>query len=127
MHDSPRSDTHRPEDGRRVASDDLSPGMLVTILDGYVNRQEIPLNDQMVEVGRVEWYAGIKGEPLKVLSVEIPYCVVLILRYSQTNATTILDTRLCKLIRISPEYAAAARDKSPLRPRKWWRFWRAGR
>jgi len=106
--------------------DDLRPGMFVTVLKGH--RPETPPTPEMespigaaislLAVGnRVEeYYGNLKGEPLEVRAVELPFLMVRNLE-RPSRPTFSIDTRRCDLMEVGRVYA-----RSPFR--RWWQFWR---
>lgn len=110
---------------KRIASDDLAPGMLVTVLQGEQIPQHGLSGGDLVELRSLEWYSALRGDPLRVLQVQIPYATVEVVHLAH-KPHLILDTRRCVLVSITEQYAkSAAQPALPaaVNPRKWWQFW----
>lgn len=112
-----------------LTADDLQVGMTVTVLESRPKLVTQSIGQGDDESGRpVSTLAGIaammpclyamlKGHPLRIDAVDLPYIVA---TCRHCNQTLHIDTRDCELSKVTEEYARALEPKRG----KWWRFGR---
>ena len=104
-----------------LQADDLRVGQFVAILNG---RRPEPYQAPEGEEGPSraavmlatsamipEPYAAIKGEPLRVVAMNLPFIMVRNLERRSTRFS--IDTRLCELIKVDRQYALSPSAR-------WW-------
>lgn len=111
-----------------IAPDDLRRGQFVAIYRGQKQEAEQTIDSPLGEGHQLrvvlppqlmmEDYAGLKGEPLVVRSVNLPFIMVKNLERPRRWVFSI-DTRRCELIEVSREYAL-------LPSRAWYKPWTWG-
>lgn len=83
---------------KHVPIDDLSPGDWITVRTGRVH--QCPCGCETPLAG--EAYSNLKGLPLAVLAIHLPYVVT-----SLGSQRVVLDSRDCRVMRVGAEYVAA--------------------
>lgn len=93
--------------------------MYVTVLDGEAVMANTIVGSE-VQVGT--YGQALRGEVLHVTAVNLPYIVVRCLSHADLAGRNLdLDSRRVTLMRLSDEFVAAKRLRTP-----WWKFWKWG-
>jgi len=106
------SEINESELAKSLAAEDIRCGDMVAVLDMVVEYpsflwSEDPQVLSPEEPVRVPWRCGQTGRPLRVKAICLPYVLV----KAPDGSHTSLDTRQCRLVRLSRRYAGKAWKK----------------